>query len=52
MLASGLKKNEIVTRLDISKNTIGNHRNSILKKMNMETTSELTRYAINYGLIK
>jgi two-component system, NarL family, invasion response regulator UvrY len=52
MLASGLRKNEIVTRLDISKNTIGNHRNNILKKMNMETTSELTRYAIKYGLIK
>ncbi len=52
MLASGLKKSEIADRLSISKNTIGNHRNNILHKLNVSNNSELTRYAINQGIIK
>lgn len=52
MLASGLKKSEIAAKLQLSKNTIGNHRNNILKKMNLTSNSELTRYAIKNGIIK
>lgn len=52
MLASGMKKSEIVEKLSISKNTIGNHRSNIMHKMNLATNSELTRYAIQHGIIK
>jgi len=52
MLASGLKKSEIADKLSISKNTIGNHRNNIMKKLNIASNSELTRYAIHSGIIK
>lgn len=52
MLASGIRKTEIAEKLLLSKHTIGNHRNNILKKMNLTSNSELTRYAIQYNLIK
>ena len=52
MLASGLRKSEIAEKLQLSKNTVGNHRNNILKKMNMSTNSEITRYAVRHGIIR
>jgi two-component system, NarL family, invasion response regulator UvrY len=52
MLASGLKKADIASKLTISKNTISNHRNNILKKMNLTMNSELTRYALRHGIIQ
>jgi two-component system invasion response regulator UvrY len=52
MLASGVRKSEIADKLDISKNTLSNHRNNILKKMNIASNSELTRYAIQNGIIQ
>jgi two-component system, NarL family, invasion response regulator UvrY len=52
MLAMGIKKNEIAEKLNLSKHTIGNHRNSIMKKMKTSTNSDLTRYAIQHGIIK
>ena len=52
MLASGIKKSEIAEKLSISKHTIANHRNNIMRKMNFTSNSELTRYAIQYGIIK
>lgn len=52
MLASGLRKAVIAGKLQLSKNTVGNHRNNILKKMNFSTNVELTRYAIKFGIIK
>ena len=52
MLASGLKKSQIAEKLAISKHTISNHRNHILKKMNLSMNSDLTRYAIQQGIIK
>lgn len=52
MLASGIRKSEIAEKLDISKSTISNHRNNIMKKMNMSLNSELTRYAIQHKIIQ
>jgi DNA-binding NarL/FixJ family response regulator len=52
MLSSGLRKTEIAEKLNLSKNTVGNHRNNIMKKMNLSSNSELTRYAIQHGIIK
>lgn len=52
LLAMGVRKSEIAGKLSISKNTLGNHRNNIMKKMSISTNSELTRYAIQHGIIK
>jgi DNA-binding NarL/FixJ family response regulator len=52
LLASGMRKSEIAEKLSISKHTIGNHRSNIMHKMNLDTNSELTRYAIQHGIIK
>lgn len=52
LLANGISKNEISEKLDISINTLSNHRNNILKKMRLHTNSDLTRYAIKSGIIK
>ncbi len=52
LLASGVRKAEISEKLEISINTLSNHRNNILKKMKMSANSELTRYAIQAGIIQ
>lgn len=52
LLAGGMRKSEIAEKLAISINTLSNHRNNIMKKMNFSMNSELTRYAIQNGIIK
>lgn len=52
LLATGIRKSDIAAKLSISKNTLSNHRNNIMKKMSISTNSELTRYAIQHGIIK
>jgi two-component system, NarL family, invasion response regulator UvrY len=52
LLAMGVRKSEIAEKLSISKNTLSNHRNNIMKKMYITSNSELTRYAIQHGIIK
>jgi len=52
LLAGGVRKTEIVRKLEISINTLSNHRNNIMKKMKMTANSELTRYALQEGIIK
>jgi len=51
LLATGMKKGEIADNLYISKNTVNNHRNNIMKKMAFSSTSDLTRYALEHKLI-
>ena len=52
VLANGIRKSEIAEKLEISINTLSNHRNNILKKMKMSINSDLTRYAIHAGIIQ
>lgn len=52
LLASGKRNTDIAEQLDISINTLNNHRNSILKKMKLNGNSELTRYAIQAGIVQ
>ena len=52
LLASGVSKSEIVAKLEISINTLSNHRNNIMKKMKLSANSDLTRYAIQTGIIQ
>jgi two-component system invasion response regulator UvrY len=51
-IAMGMRKTEIAQKLNVSKNTISNHRTNILKKMGFNVNSELTRYALQYGFIQ
>ncbi len=51
LLAAGSSNADIAIKLCISKNTISNHRNNILKKLNLVNNAELTRYAIKQQLI-
>lgn len=51
LIASGMSKTEMAESLSVSKNTISNHRNNILKKLNVSNNAELTRYVLKYGII-
>lgn len=52
LLANGIKKTDIASKLNVSKNTINNHRQNILRKMKINNNAELTRYAIENNLIR
>lgn len=41
----------IAARLSISKRTVDNHRANIRKKLNLNNAAELTRYALENGLL-
>ncbi len=51
LLASGIPKNDIAQKLNISKNTLSNHRDHILKKLEISNSAELTKYALKHHLI-
>lgn len=51
LLAEGRGTSEIAETLHISPKTAANHRLSILQKLGVETTVELSRLAIRHGLI-
>lgn len=51
LIAKGQSKDEIAASLLISKNTISNHRNSILRKLKLSNNADITRYAIKNGLV-
>jgi DNA-binding NarL/FixJ family response regulator len=52
LLASGKKSSEIAEQLSVSLSTINTYRNRIMEKMKMQSNVELTRYAIENGLIE
>ncbi len=52
LLASGISKSEIASKLSITKNTLSNHRNNILKKLNLSNNVELTKYALLNKIIQ
>jgi DNA-binding NarL/FixJ family response regulator len=49
--ARGLIAKEIADRLGLSLHTVYTHRKNILKKLNLNSSSELVLYAINTGII-
>jgi two-component system invasion response regulator UvrY len=51
MIASGKKLSEIADELSLSPKTVSVYRARILEKMRMKTNGELTRYALENGLI-
>lgn len=51
MIASGKKLSEIASEMALSPKTVSVYRARILEKMKMRTNGELTRYALENGLI-
>ena len=50
MVAKGLSSKQISSRLHLSPRTVENHVGSTLKKLQLHTRVELTRYALEHGL--
>jgi two-component system response regulator NreC len=51
LIAEGLTNKQIGEQIGISPKTVARHRDNISKKINLSTRAELTRYAIQKGLI-
>ena len=51
LIAQGLIAKEIADRLCLSTHTIYTHRKNIMKKLQLNSASELMLYAINHGII-
>lgn len=49
-VAQGLSAKEIANRLSISVKTAHFHKTSIMEKLNLHTTAELTKYALEHGI--
>lgn len=51
LVAKGLIAKEIAGILNLSTHTVYTHRKNIMKKLNLNTSSELVLYAINNGIV-
>ncbi|HEX5391687.1 MAG TPA: response regulator transcription factor [Rhodocyclaceae bacterium] len=51
LLAQGIGVNEIANMLYISNKTVSTHKCRLMEKMNMKTTAELIRYALDHKLL-
>ncbi len=52
LVAKGLIAKEIADQLNLSTHTIYTHRKNIMRKLKINTASELVLYAVNNGLVK
>ena len=52
MLAEGKSPTEVANSLFVSPKTVHTHRQHIMEKLGLRTTTELIRYALRQGLIK
>lgn len=51
MMASGKQVSQIARELSLSVKTISTYRARVLQKMDMKNNAELTRYAVEHGLV-
>lgn len=51
LVAGGLTNRDIGARLGISPRTVESHRESLMKKLSLRSVAELTRFALQSGLI-
>jgi len=51
LIAKGLIAKEIAGRLSLSTHTVYTHRKNIMKKLNLNSSSELVLYAANNGMV-
>jgi two-component system invasion response regulator UvrY len=52
LIATGKKSSEIAEELAVSVNTINTYRMRVFEKMKMQSNVELSRYAVEHGLIE
>ena len=52
LFAQGKKSGEIAKQLSVSVNTVNTYRMRVLEKMNVQSNVELSRYALEHGLIE
>ena len=52
LAAQGLIAKEIASKLKLSTHTVYTHRKNIMRKLKINTSSELILYAVNKGLVK
>jgi len=52
LIARGRRNREIAAELNISARTVGTYRVRILEKMQMESTAEIIRYALDHDLLE
>jgi DNA-binding NarL/FixJ family response regulator len=51
-VARGRTNKEIATELGISHRTVETHRESLMRKLQIRTVAELTRFAIESGMMQ
>jgi DNA-binding NarL/FixJ family response regulator len=51
-IARGYTNKEIAAKLGISHRTVETHRESLMRKLQIRTIAELTRFAINAGIVQ
>ena len=51
LIAKGMASKEIADQLFLSVNTVNNHRQNIIEKMDVSNTSEALTYAMRIGII-
>jgi DNA-binding NarL/FixJ family response regulator len=51
LLVAGLGVNDIATQLCISNKTVSTHKTRLMEKLNLGSTAELVRYAMQHGLL-
>jgi DNA-binding NarL/FixJ family response regulator len=51
LIAQGCSAKQIAFQLNISSRTAEFHKNSIMEKLKLRTTAQLTRYAIEHGIV-
>lgn len=51
LVASGLTNRETAARLGISPRTVESHRESLMRKLGLQTVADLTRFALKSGVI-
>jgi DNA-binding NarL/FixJ family response regulator len=51
-IATGRTNKEIAAELGISHRTVETHRESLMKKLQIRTVAELTRFALGAGIVK
>jgi two-component system NarL family response regulator len=50
LIAEGMRSTDIARKLNLATSTVEVHRRNIMRKLNLHTIAELTRYAIREGL--
>ena len=51
LIASGSSMKEVAAALSLSKSTVSTYRVRILDKLKVKSNAEITRYAIQHGLV-